>query len=195
MPYDDSTGPESGNTTYGGIIAALAAYYDSSVTLNLNNQENTTELKVNGFYAEQLDTFADLQTLQYRCNISFLYFGEKIAAEVTAYSAPSDDLQDQIRNTLFYTSIWSMEDNPYILVWDSEVENQPDAQISYGDIEQLKISKYHVIWPWYFGSLAITLSIVLFILPTFYGFWTLARKTTLSPFETARAVRILEPPP
>lgn len=33
----------------------------------------------------------------------------------------------------------------------------------------------------------MTFSIILFILPTFYEFWTLARQTTLSPLETARA--------
>lgn len=46
---------------------------------------------------------------------------------------------------------------------------------------------YQVMWKYWGASCAITLCIVLFILPTFYGFWTLARKTTLSPFETARA--------
>jgi hypothetical protein len=37
------------------------------------------------------------------------------------------------------------------------------------------------------AHVALTYLVLLFILPTYYGFWTLARKTTLSPFETARA--------
>jgi hypothetical protein len=46
---------------------------------------------------------------------------------------------------------------------------------------------YDVVWKWWGGSVAVTIGIILFILPTFCGFWTLARTTTLSPFETARA--------
>lgn len=81
-----------------------------------------------------------------------------------------------------------MEDNmndTELSIWVNEAK--PQAQIVAHDLDQLKISQYHVIWRWYFSSLALTLGIVLFILPTFYGFWTLARKATLSPFETARA--------
>lgn len=77
-----------------------------------------------------------------------------------------------------------MEDNE-LDIWSSEAKPRP--QVVANDLDQIRISQYHVIWPWYFASLGLTLGIVLFILPTFYGFWTLARTATLSPFETARA--------
>ena len=48
-------------------------------------------------------------------------------------------------------------------------------------------NEYKVIWPWYFGAMTVTLLVSLFILPTFWGYWRLERKTTMSPFETARA--------
>lgn len=165
----------------------VAAYYNSSITLNLDNTANTTKLQVDGFYAEQLDTYVDVDDLQYRCNVSLNDFGN--GAKSTIYTSPANDLLNQIRNTLFYTSIFAMEDFPIedsdIVIWDKETK--PAAQIVLGDLDQVKIAQYDVIWRWYFASLALTLGIVIFILPTFYGFWTLARKATLSPFETARA--------
>jgi hypothetical protein len=48
-------------------------------------------------------------------------------------------------------------------------------------------NEYKVVWAWFFGAMAVTLAVSLFILPTFWGYWRLERKTTMSPFETARA--------
>lgn len=48
-------------------------------------------------------------------------------------------------------------------------------------------NEYRVVWAWYFGAMAVTLCVSLFILPSFWGYWRLERKTTMSPFETARA--------
>jgi hypothetical protein len=151
--------------------------------LDLNNIENSTKLQVHGFYAEQLDTFADIDTLDYRCELSLTYFGN--GPNVTLWDSPASDILEQIRNTLFYTSIYAMEQNNDTTVWINE--DRPAAQVETKVLDQRKISQYKVLWRWYFASLALTLGIVLFILPTFYGFWTLARKATLSPFETARA--------
>ncbi len=44
-----------------------------------------------------------------------------------------------------------------------------------------------MVWRYWFASITVTLAIILFIIPMYYGFWTLGRQTTLSPFETARA--------
>jgi len=38
---------------------------------------------------------------------------------------------------------------------------------------------------WY-GSFAITLTVLVFILPTYWVIWTLARRITFNPFKTAR---------
>ena len=80
-----------------------------------------------------------------------------------------------IRDTLFYSSIYQ--------AFQSQSSIQTLAQTP----DWISTNEYHVLWRYWFGSLAVTLAIILFILPTFYGFWTLARKTTLSPLETARA--------
>jgi hypothetical protein len=95
---------------------------------------------------------------------------------------------NQIRTSLFYAS-------PYFA--DSELESQEGnvdeglvAKNVQGIVELpdvVQISVYDVAWKWWCGSVAVTISIIMFILPTFYGFWKLVGKTSLSPFETARA--------
>ena len=47
--------------------------------------------------------------------------------------------------------------------------------------------QYHVLLRCWGASVAVSINVILFILPTLYDLWALARKTSLSPFETARA--------
>ncbi|KIV79614.1 hypothetical protein PV11_07165 [Exophiala sideris] len=54
-------------------------------------------------------------------------------------------------------------------------------------VQAYQRNEYRVVWPWYFGAMTVTLAVSLFILPTFWGYWRLERRTTMSPFETARA--------
>jgi hypothetical protein len=166
------------NSTYGGIAGALATYFNSTVTLNRDNIDNTTELKVSGFYGEELNTLIDEKSLDYRCNISFNYFGRN-----GLYQTPYADVLDQFQHWLFYISIWAME--PNTTLWTTE--QKPNPQIVYHDRDAVHVTIYRTNWSWYYGSVAITIGIVLLILPTFYGFWKLAGETSLSPFETARA--------
>jgi hypothetical protein len=55
-----------------------------------------------------------------------------------------------------------------------------------GDQESSE-NHYKIIWIYWIGSLIVTLCIILAVLPIYWGFWLLGRKTTMSPFETARA--------
>ena len=166
------------NSTYGGIATALGTYFNSSITLNRDNTANTTELKVNGFYAEQLNTLVNEKPLDYRCNLSLNSFGKD-----GLYHTPYMDVLESFRWSLFYLSVYAME--PNTTIWSNEPK--PAPQIVYNDLDEVHITFYRVSWPWYFGSVGITIGIVLLILPTFYGFWALSRGATLSPFETARA--------
>ncbi|CZR69409.1 uncharacterized protein PAC_19309 [Phialocephala subalpina] len=164
---------ETNATTFGGIASALATYYDSSIVLHPDG--NGTSLKVNGLYAQQIQpsyaSYNDDGTpvaLPNKCNTSFSLFGGY-------YFDPTDFMLDSIRTTLFYTSIHAAD------------QDQVSVQEISRSVENVGVNEYHVLWRFWGASVAVTLSIVLFILPTYYGFWTLARKTTLSPFETARA--------
>jgi hypothetical protein len=175
----DSLLPSADNSTttvFGGIAEALKSYYESSIMLHPTN--NGTSLDISGVYAQQVQPASSgwnddgtPVVLANTCNQSFTAFG--------LYDNPSDFMLDSIRTTLFYTSIYA-----------SDLDSTPDAtnsQTLHEVQDFVGINEYHVIWAYWGASVAVTFSIVLFILPTFYGFWTLARKTTLSPFETARA--------
>lgn len=170
-------GGEIGSTTYGGIAQSLAAYYNSTIVLHPTN--SSTSLQVKGFYAQQLDSYKGSSSsgVSDNCDITLDYFGRD------GYGSPSDDLLSQIKTTLYYTSIWATQNTSSI--WPAGEFPEPQKVLS--DFTLTDVVRYRVIWYWWGASVCVTLLVVLFILPTFYGFWTLARKTTLSPFETARA--------
>ena len=66
---------------------------------------------------------------------------------------------------------------------DVLAENTPQPTA----VQSYQRNEYKVVWAWYFGAMTVTLCVSIFILPTFWGYWLLERKTTMSPFETARA--------
>jgi len=49
------------------------------------------------------------------------------------------------------------------------------------------ILRYEIRYAYWGASVAVTVGVVLMIIPLFYGFWHLDRRATLSPFETAAA--------
>jgi hypothetical protein len=122
------------------------------------------------------------------CNAGFVPGTSPLYNEYNiATNAPSDFMLDQIRTSLFYTSVqYSAAERNWNAI--GGIPN-PDADIETFDLldDVVTISVYKVGWKWWWESVAVTVTIVLFILPTFYGFWMFTRKTTLSPFETARA--------
>jgi hypothetical protein len=166
----------STTTVFGGIAAALKSYYKTSIVLHPT--KNGTSLNVNGVYGQQIQPASSGWNedgtpivLANTCNQYFTSFG--------SYNNPSDFMLDAIRATLFYTSIYAS---------DMDTDPSPTNHQSLPNVKDfIGLNKYHVLWVYWGAHVAVTLSIVLFIIPTFYGFWTLARQTTLSPFETARA--------
>ncbi|KAG4431773.1 hypothetical protein IFR05_012749 [Cadophora sp. M221] len=166
--------PETNNTVFGGIASALQSFYGSSIVMHPTI--NGTTLKYNGLFAQQLPTgFTPGQTDQFgnavptpdRCNTSFTQF--------FGYGSPTDFMLTTMRETMFYASIYQA------------YQDQKSIQTLDQTPDWISTNEYRVLWKYWAGSVVVTLAIILFILPTFYGFWTLARKTTLSPLETARA--------
>lgn len=49
------------------------------------------------------------------------------------------------------------------------------------------VNVYKIEYSYLFTSTAITLSLVVLIMPTFVGWWELGRSVTLNPIETAKA--------
>lgn len=178
---------ETDGTTFGGVAAGLADFYNSRVIFSPATEEFGASLAFDGFYAKQLQSSV---TYNESCEISF--------AVVGGYSSPMDAILSEIRDTFFYTSVWLAD--PYEnYVWGSGSKESVDAavlaippadktvQTIHQQRDKIAIQRYKVIWYWWGASCGVTFFIILFILPTYYGFWTLARKTTMSPFETARA--------
>jgi hypothetical protein len=107
-----------------------------------------------------------------KCNTTFPSFGWD-----PPFSDPTAYLLDSVRTTLFYTSILAADIN----------RTSSAVQTFYGVSDVISENVYYVLWRYWGASFGVTFAIILFILPTYYGFWTLARKTSLSPLETARA--------
>jgi hypothetical protein len=173
--------PSVYSTSFGGIANGLASYYNSSVVVESGS--NTSSLHIDGFYAQQIGAYFDGDKY---CEVNFKQFGP-----MWQYTTPYDDLLDQIQQTLFFTSIWATSNQDYQTTEKTDSNFWPNGTwpkaVTAEMTQLISLQRYQVVWYWWGASCAVTLCIIIFILPTFYGFWTLARKTTLSPFETARA--------
>jgi hypothetical protein len=64
----------------------------------------------------------------------------------------------------------------------------PASRIIDMDVVQ-SVQVYRVSYPFLGGAIAVILLAVFLVVPLFYGFWRLGRRTTLSPLEVATALR------
>jgi hypothetical protein len=169
---------KSSSTTYGGIFSSFAAYFASALELVDEYSNLKYQLASITWFATQLhptqehEVDGTLKSFPNGCNA---YFGPRSfqsADGTKKFTNPSDFILDQYQTTLFYLSL--------------EFGANETQTLPFVD-DFFAVSVYTVVWKWWWASVAVTLGIILFILPTFYGFWLLARKTTMSPFETARA--------
>ncbi len=65
----------------------------------------------------------------------------------------------------------------------------PPFSVTNGTVETRNITLYHTDWAYGGFGIAWTFLMLALIAPTFYGFWLLDRKLSLSPLETAKAFR------
>lgn len=174
-----------GNTTFGGIAAALQAYYGSTIVFHPTSKgvvvtADGQYARQNQAYAVGVDDNGNVVEPPNQCNSTFQGFGDLVT-----YNTPADDLLNQVRQTLFYTSVLipdSIED------WSSK-ENQLAVQNDLNDnnLDFLNVPVFIVKWVYWTASVVVPLVILLMITPLYRGFAKLERKTSLSPFETARA--------
>ena len=169
--------PEEGvtNSTYGGFAAIMQKFFTGSV--NISYVEGKPSVVSDGFYSSlvgiaknlDVDSFIEPPVILNTCNL-------------TARALTSIPFGDQIMNSIRQ------------LVWTSVTKDHVAIATSTGGIprtefqtEQLNAENhYKIVWVYWVGSLIITLSIVVAVTPIFWGFWLLGRRTTMSPFETAR---------
>ncbi|KAH8599205.1 hypothetical protein B0O99DRAFT_683187 [Bisporella sp. PMI_857] len=198
FPNLDLISDRTTNTSiFAGIFDTIQEYYGATrVIVNPpSDSDHWPSIDVLGSYADQVipsamsSDFIDQKGTSLisgdspfnMCNVSFSGFGNSKGLLI-------DDLLGRLSDVFFYSSIM-IADN----LWDGEPLTA-DVGLNWGTTQTVTDTfvarytiQYRVFWKWWFGSMAVTISVILFILPTFWGFWMLSRRTTLSPFETARA--------
>jgi len=85
-----------------------------------------------------------------------------------------------------FWNVWSnMSDVAGTEFWNKEF-NAESVTAPKADQTQ-DVLRYKIRYVYWGASVAVTVCVVLMIIPLFYGFWRLDRRATLSPFETAAA--------
>ena len=168
----------SNGTTYGGIAQSMASLFNS--TIDLGFHKNKWTLNQTGPLAASLYPLIPEGSDAGYCNITLAGLSD-VGDTVNTDLLPN--ILSSLRQLMFASSVYGSFNNYFYYTasnWDYYVQS-PQA------IQSSPITIYEIYYRYWAASLAVTLTIIVIIIPTFYGYWTLARRTTLSPFETARA--------
>jgi hypothetical protein len=112
---------------------------------------------------------------------------------------PTTLILDQVRQSMFLASVYSgAQWYTSIYTPAEDVDEEGNWYLSGDMVEEQYVQHvnatrlhttptYEVRWYLWGASVALTYLIILIILPTFWGFWILRRKPTMSPVDLARA--------
>jgi hypothetical protein len=178
---------DSASSTFGGVAHYLQSVFNAEMEWSWNG--SIWSINATGRQAETalLDTAKlsyDTDTSNYGptsvsnpnfCN-NTLY-----GMRVFNHTLIEDEMRDRLRNLMFISSVYQYEYN-YIMDDDT-----PPWQTVVGE-RTAPVLRYKVVYRYWAGSLAVTTMIILMITPTFWGFWRLRGKVTLSPVDTAAAL-------
>jgi hypothetical protein len=172
--YEDETA--TGSTQLGGIVAGLDMYLTGSATLELDDTAT-------GFTLRQLDHAARYLNNSVRpdgCGYNYVDPLKGFAK----FGIPG--VLESINEIMFTLVADFSLDSPVTVNG-----NQMNSTIgSAYDSTQYSFSiHYHTNFTFMAGALVSTFICVLFVLPTYWGFWQLGRKLALSPLEIAAAFR------
>jgi hypothetical protein len=175
---------ESPNSTFGGLVHYLQITYNAELTWHWNG--SVWSVNATGKQAENaiLDSFA------LSSGVESWYGNHSLASpdycRNTVYNVVDEydtvivefALHDRIRNLMFLSSVLEFAYDTTESVSSQQVPAARSAPVL----------RYRVIYRYWAGSLAVTSAIILMITPTFWGFWRLRGKVTLSPVDTAIAL-------
>lgn len=181
LPVQDRDGSE--NTTWGGIADVLQTYYGSSC--NLTRTNGSIGLATAGLYAKQ-NAWKLSKTDNEKSNVTAGY-ARASDYRHTCNCSMEADLHGANTTTQFFSSLHSSM--LYMNLWSSfngESTDIPTTQFN-STSRHGTYNRYSIRWRYYCASVVITLMVVLTVTPTFWGFWTLSQKASLSPLDTARA--------
>lgn len=210
-PKNDS---EWGLTTYGGIALKFSDWYSSNTTYTFP-LDNAWRSYSYGPLAASVDAgFWNPDDSSEACHIdmswgfSFINYYEQLTKKdfdpsvefgpyaYTKVGSPIDLVLNQMRQSMFLASIYQGAG-----YWARSFSNNgSDDDITFGrpaedtdfiqHVDALKtkyVPTYRIRWGLWGASVAMTYAVIGLILPTFWGFWVLKVKPTLSPVDVARA--------
>jgi hypothetical protein len=161
------------NSTYGGIAAIMQKFLTGQVHISYTPGREPTIIS-NGFYSAVVGIAKNsMQTLDP---------GPMNTCNMTAGGSSSIDFGDQIVNAIRQL-VWTAVTND--AHGKAMTTGNTQGTVFLGDQSNPE-NHYKIVWVYWIGSLIITLCIVIAVTPIFWGFWLLGRRTTMSPFETAR---------
>lgn len=201
LPVYEAEGRE--NTTFGGIAGSLEdydSYYQITTWAN-----GSYEFQDDGPLIKAIEpTFPAGTNAQ--CSLSFEFSLRQLATWLTLGKSPIDQIVDEggfltnanidpseilferLRQGMFLASVYQgtrMISNCCAV--DDTIPHEDSYYFQTVTASQtLQVAKYQVRW-WLWGvSVALTWITCALVVPLFYGFWVLSRRTSLSPAETAR---------
>lgn len=165
------------NSTYGGIASIMEKFLTG--TVNISYIEGKPSIAAEGLYSNVVGIASN--------SMNTPDPGPMSTCNTTAGGSSSIDFGDQIVNTIRQL-VWTSVTNDALA---SAMNSGNPQRTTFEGSQSNPENHYKIIWIYWIGSLIITLSIVLAVIPIFWGFWLLGRKTTMSPFETARVSHYL----
>ena len=199
--------PQEGveNTTFGGIAGSLLdfnSYYDITTYAN-----GTYTFADDGPLVKAIEPTFSGYAGNPQCSLSFQYSLNQLASYLTlgkqgpidkavqqgdvvtdADIDPSELLFERLRQAMFLASM-NQGSRPIstCCAIDDGIPHDDDYFFQSVTASQtLQVAKYHVRW-WLWGvSVALTWITCLLVVPLFYGYWLLNRRTSMSPVEIAR---------
>lgn len=210
-PKNDSY---SGVTTFGGIALKFSDWYTSNITYTFP-ADGAWRSYTYGAVADSVDPgfwatgdSAEACRIEMSWGLSFVNYYEQLTKldydpsvefgpyTYTKIGSPIDLVLNQMRQSMFLASIYqgagywvrSFSGNTSD---DGMTFGRPETDVDY--IQQVNALKtkyvpvYKIRWGLWGASVAMTYSVIGLILPTFWGFWVLKVRPTLSPVDVARA--------
>lgn len=171
---------DSPNSTFGGLVQYLKSIYEADLEWGWNGSH--WSVNAAGKLAETavLDTgILEGNPLYDSANHSLASpdFCKNVIYNVMDLDnvVVEEAIYNQIRNLMFFSSVMQFSYSDY-----------PPQEVQAR--RTVPVLRYRVLYRYWAGSLAVTSLVILMITPTFWGFWRLRGKVTLSPVDTAIAL-------
>lgn len=176
--YEDDTlnGTLNGTTQLGGIVAGLKMYLTGSATLELDDTAAGFTLR----QVDHADGYLNNSVSSGGCGYNYV----DPLKGFPRFGIPG--VLESINEIMFTLVANFSLDSPAAI---SGSQSNHITGSAYDSTQYSFSIHYHSNFTYMTGALISTFVCVLFVLPTYWGFWQLGRKLALSPLEIAAAFR------